>query len=128
MRSRTLCILLLPLFAAACGGDEDRPAGQRTGAQADSAGMMGMPGEEMYTPEESAQAAHDVQRHTDSMRAAVLKASGGEPAAEDVPAPPPVLSVKERYEACIRQANAADEPVRARLAQACANIRNQPPR
>jgi hypothetical protein len=127
MRRTIPTILLLSLFALGCGGDDERPRGQRTGAQADSAGMMGMPGEEMVTPEESASAARDVQRHADSVRDAVRRASG--PAEEErASAPARAASVRERYEACMAQARAAEAEARPRLEAACANIRNQPDR
>lgn len=124
-RRQSVPIFLLSLFALACGGDdEERPAGQRTGAQADSAGMMGIPGEPMVTPEESATAAREVQAHADSIREAVRRASGADEA--DVPVPPRELSKRERYERCMEQARAADGEARTRLEQACANSRNQP--
>lgn len=128
MRRLSVPILVLSLSVLACGGgDEDRPRGQRTGAQADSAGMMGMPGEERVTPEESASAAREVQRHADSVRDAVRRASG--PAEEErASAPARAASVRERYEACMAQARAGEAEVRPRLEAACANIRNQPDR
>lgn len=122
-------ILVLSLAVLACGGgDEERPRGQRTGAQADSAGMMGMPGEERVTPEESASAAREVQRHADSVRDAVRRASGGPAEEESAPTPAREPSVRERYEACMAQARAGEAEVRSRLEQACENIRNQPDR
>jgi hypothetical protein len=129
MRRRLSFLLTMLLAAAACGGgDEDgRPKGQRTAAEADADGAYATPDEPVVTPAESAQAHRDVQRHADSVRDAVLRASGGE--TEPPRRPPPAdNSVAARHRMCMEQAAAADEPVRTRLREACANIRNQPER
>jgi hypothetical protein len=130
MRRRTLSFLLVTLIAAAaCGGGDDagRPRAPRTAAQADSAGRYA-PVDPVVTPAESARAQRAVQRHADSVRDAVLRASGGERERTRRAAPTREASVEERYRDCMEQAEVAEEPVRARLAAACANIRNQPQR
>jgi hypothetical protein len=129
MRRHVSFLLMTLLAAAACGGgDEDgRPKGQRTGAEADADGAYTSPEGPVVTPAESAQAHRDVQRHADSVRDAVVRASGGEPE-RSRRAPRAATSVEGRYRACMRQAEVSEEPVRARLIAACGNIRNQPER
>ena len=129
MRRHLSFLLMTLLAAAACGGgDEDgRPKGQRTGAEADADGAYTPPDGPVVTPAESAQAHRDVQRHADSVRDAVIRASGGEPE-RSRRAPRTATSVEGRYRECMRLAEVADEPVRARLVAACANLRNLPER
>lgn len=126
-RSRSILPLLALLAAAACGGGDDaeRPDGPRTGAEADSAGMYGLPAEPRVTPAESASAARAVQAHADSVRAAVLEQSGGGDEAARARQPRVDNSVEGRYRACMQQAQSAEEPMRARLVAACERIRVQ---
>lgn len=123
---RRFAIVLLAFALAACRDREEAPGAQRTGGGADSAGIV-QPPEPRVTPAESARAARAVQRHVDSMRAAVLRESGLPP---DEPrrrrAPRVDNSPRARYESCMAQAQQSDEPVRSRLVAACENIRRQP--
>lgn len=131
MNRTPLRILLVALALAGCADDaaEERPAGQRTGARADSAAVVAAPEPPRVTPAESARAARAVQSHSDSIRRAA-EAEAGVRRDERAPAPRPRAgnSREERYRACAAQAEAAPEEVRARLQRACENIRNQPER
>lgn len=120
-RIRLAPVLLAGLLAA-CAGDAHPEPAEET-----SAGRYVIPGEEAYvSPEDSAAAESALQRHADSVRAAVLRAEGGALEAPPPAAPP---SVEERYRACmeqVRQVRDVDDAVRARLAAACEAIRNPP--
>jgi hypothetical protein len=120
---RLTAVLLLSMFAAACTGDGGDDDGPRTGAAEDSTGMTA--DGPVVTPAESAAAARTIQRHADSVRREVMRASGV-PAEHGERTPLPRDLPKDSYESCLRQARDAEEPVKSRLEQICANLRDQP--
>lgn len=116
-------LLLMAVAAAACGRGDGPDPDEEKG----SAGFV-LPGEDPYvSPEDSARAAANVERHTESVRERVERESGVKPGDRPSAAPPVGNSVEERYRACLAQADQAEAEVRGRLLAACENLRRQPP-